>query len=303
LTVHSVASPEGSDFMKKETVLIVGLGEVGQVLFDLFTENHKFEVHGFDVDNRKMQVVADERTLFRNPDVMHICYPCTDQEKFIKTTLQYIKKAKPRLTIVESTVPPTTTHRIYESSKAPIVNSPIRGMHKSIETMKRDIQFWRKYVGGATKQSAAAARRHFQKLGLRTRVLKSPTETELAKLFETIYRAWMIASFQEMHRITRHFGADFDEVAGFIEDTHRADLNKPLHHPNVIGGHCLIPNTELLLKYYSSDFLRLILKSNEKRKIEITDPIVRTEVEKVRKRVKKLEKEARARSRRDQKRG
>ena len=48
--------------------------------------------------------------------------------------------------------------------------------------------------------------------------------------------------------------------------------------PGVIGGHCLIPNTELLLDAYDSEFLRLILKSNEKRKEEVKDEAVKAEV-------------------------
>ena len=51
-----------------------------------------------------------------------------------------------------------------------------------------------------------------------------------------------------------------------LEDVHRVRFNKPLHYPDVIGGHCLIPNAELLLNSYDSKFLRLILKLNEKRK-------------------------------------
>jgi hypothetical protein len=60
--------------------------------------------------------------------------------------------------------------------------------------------------------------------------------------------------------------------------------------PDVIGGHCLIPNAELLLKSYDSMFLRLILDSNEKRKEEIKDKNVKDEVEKIKKRVQALEK-------------
>jgi len=52
----------------------------------------------------------------------------------------------------------------------------------------------------------------------------------------------------------------------------------------------LIPNTELLLKSYDSEFLRLILKSNEKRKEEIKDTTVKTEAEKVAARAEALEK-------------
>lgn len=96
----------------------------------------------------------------------------------------------------------------------------------------------------------------------------------------------MIVCFQETHRISRHYGADFDDVVDMLEDIHRLRLNKPLHYPGVIGGHCLIPNTELLLSVYDSEFLRLILESNEKRKEEITDESTRSEVKKIEKRWK-----------------
>jgi hypothetical protein len=74
-----------------------------------------------------------------------------------------------------------------------------------------------------------------------------------------------------------------------LEDIHRARLNKPIHYPDVIGGHCLIPNAELLLTVYDSEFLRLILESNEKRKREARDKTVRAEIEKVKKRADRLQ--------------
>jgi len=152
--------------------------------------------------------------------------------------------------------------------------------------MKWELKRWTKYVGGSEPKAAEAARKHFEKLGLKTKVLKSSLETEVAKLFETTYRAWMIVCFQEMHRISKFFGADFENVADFLEDTHRVRHDRPVMFPGVIGGHCLILNTELLLKSYDSDFLKLILKSNEKRKEEIKDASIRSEVEKVKKMIK-----------------
>jgi hypothetical protein len=71
--------------------------------------------------------------------------------------------------------------------------------------------------------------------------------------------------------------------------------------PDVIGGHCLIPNTELLLKAYDSEFLRLILKSNEKRKKEVEDKTVKAEVQKVAARAEALEKELTGQKSRSQK--
>jgi len=266
----------------------VGLGEVGRSLFELLKESKKFEVYGWDVDEKKMQDVQ-QGGLPKEVDVLHICYGCRDQESFVKATVDYMRRFRPELTIINSTVPPRTTEKVHTLSGGRIVHSPVRGTHKTRESMKRYLLFLTKYIGGVDYESARLARKHFEMAGLKTKVLKSPVETELAKLFETTYRAWMIACFQEMHRISRLFGAKFDEVVDFLEDTHRVRFDRPIHFPDVIGGHCLIPNVELLLKAYDSEFLRLILESNEKRKMEVMDESVRREVEKIRERVEALQ--------------
>jgi UDP-N-acetyl-D-mannosaminuronate dehydrogenase len=155
--------------------------------------------------------------------------------------------------------------------------------------MKWELKRWTRYIGGADPKAGEAARRHFEKIGMKTKMLRSCTETELAKLFETTYRAWMIACFQEMHRIAKHFKADFDDIVDFLEDTHRVRLDRPVMFPGEIGGHCLIPNTKLLLESYDSEFLRLLLESNEKRKQEMKDPKTKEEAEKIRRRAEKLQ--------------
>jgi len=91
--------------------------------------------------------------------------------------------------------------------------------------------------------------------------------------------------------MSRHFDVDFDEAVDFLEDTHRLRLDRPVMFPGFIGGHCLIPNTELLLNIYDSKFLHLILESNEKRKDEVKDEDVRAEVKKVKRRAEILQRE------------
>lgn len=94
-----------------------------------------------------------------------------------------------------------------------------------------------------------------------------------------------------MHRIAVHFKADFDDVVDFIEDTHRLRLDRPVMFPGEIGGHCILPNTKLLLESYESDFLKLILISNQKRKEEMTDPRIQKEAEEIKKRCENLQKD------------
>jgi len=222
---------------------------------------------------------------------MHICIPYDNRKRFVDIVAGYAKQFKPKLLVIDSTVPPGTTMEVYKRCKCQTAHSPVRGVHESMEGMKSDLKIWTKYIGGANAESGEAATRHFERLGLRTKTLKSCAETELAKLFETTYRAWMIACFQEMHRISRHYHADFDEIVDFIEDTHRVRFDRPVMFPNVIGKHCLIPNIELLLEGCDSELLRLILKSNEKRNEEIKDRNVLAEVRKIEKRAKALERD------------
>jgi UDP-N-acetyl-D-mannosaminuronate dehydrogenase len=278
--------------MVKEKVLVVGLGEVGRPLFELIRESRKFEVYGFDLDAEKMRSIEQsEDTLPPAVDVMHVCIPCVDKEDFVNIVVGYVERFKPKLVIINSTVAPGTTAEIYRriNGSCLVAHSPVRGVHKGEEYMKWELKRWTKYVGGVNEEAAEKAKEHFEKLGLKTKVLKGCLETELAKLFETTYRAWMIVCFQEMHRISRHFGADFDNVVDFIEDTHLVRLDRPVMFPGVIGGHCLIPNTKLLLEAYDSDFLRLILDSNEKRKEEMLNEDVKMEVEKISLRTERLE--------------
>lgn len=277
--------------MAKEKVLVVGLGEAGFPLFELLKENGGFLVYGFDIDKKKMQEIGQE-ALPSKVDTIHVCIPCSNQNMFANTVADHVKRFKPKLAIINNTIPPGTIMEVCKRRGGCLVaHSPVRGVHKSPEYMKSELKRYTKYIGGANAEAARAAKRHFEQLGLKTKVLRSCTETELAKLFETTYRAWMIACFQEMHRISMHFKADFNDVADFLEDTHRIRFDRPLMFPGLIGGHCLIPNTELLLSSYDSELLSLILKSNEKRENELKDKNVQGEVEKVRKRAESLQSE------------
>ncbi len=279
--------------MVQEKVLILGLGEIGHTLFALFNEaKDRFEVYGLDLDEAKMGELDQRKgEIPSRIDTLHVCIPCPVKEKFADIVTAYVQEYKPKLAIIDSTVPPGTTTKVAERCKCLVAHSPSRGVHKSAEHMVWEMKRWTKYVGGATPAAAEAASVHFEKLGLKVKILKSCGETELAKLFETTYRAWMIACFQEMHRISRAFGAEFDETVDFLEDTHRLRFDRPVMFPGVIGGHCLIPNIELLLKAYDSEFLRLILESNEKRKEEVKDKAVEAEIKKVTSRAEALQKE------------
>jgi UDP-N-acetyl-D-mannosaminuronate dehydrogenase len=280
--------------LTKENVLVIGLGEVGRPLYELLEENSSFDAYGLDLNQEKMHEIGQRESDFPSEfRVMHVCIPCFGKSEYVNTVAGYIGRFKPKLVIIDSTVEPGTTTEVYRRcGNCLVAHSPVRGVHKSTEYMKKELRRWTKYIGGTTPEAAQHAKRHFEKLGLKTKILKNCVETELAKLFETTYRAWMIACFQEMHRISSYFGASFDDVADFIEDTHHVRLDRPLMFPSVIGGHCLIQNVQLLLNTYDSKFLEIVLESNEKRKEEVRDKRIMKEIDKIKKKVEVYEKQA-----------
>ena len=186
-----------------QTVLVVGLGEIGGTIFSVLKDSQKFKIYGVDVDKKKMNECGAEEPLsqFNKLDVLHICIPVPNKDKFLGIAKSYIEKYKPRLTIVNSTVPIGTTIELYKQSGGLIAHSPCRGVHKNKEYMKKEFSRWAKYVGGATPEAGIAAQEHFTLAGLKTKVLLNCTDTEFAKLFETTYRTWMIVFFQKMHRL------------------------------------------------------------------------------------------------------
>lgn len=278
--------------MTKENVLIVGLGEIGRSLFEIIVKSDSFAVYGLDSDKKKMlSINQDQKEIPSKIDIMHVCIPCQNQKKFIEAVYDYAKNFKPKIVIINSTVIPGTTQKFYEKYNHLVVHSPVRGVHVNKEHMKWEIKRWKKYIGGTNANSAEAACEHFNKIGLKVKKLKSCTESELAKLFETTYRAWMITCFQEMHRISQSCSGNFDDIVDFLEDTHRVRLDRPIMFPDYIGGHCLIPNTKLLLEFYDSNLLRLVLESNKRRLYEIKDSQTRQEIEKINRRAINLQKE------------
>lgn len=278
--------------MPKESIIVVGLGEIGRPLFELIVESKKFLAYGLDIKKEKMlSINQNPKKIPSKIDIMHICIPYKNHLEFLNIVIDYITKFKPKLVIINSTVSVGVTKKIFEQCNCLVAHSPVRGVHRDINHMKWEIKRWTKYIGGVTQKATQIACDHFKKIGLNVRKLKSSTESELAKLFETTYRAWMITCFQEMHRISKSFSGDFNDIVDFLEDTHRIRFDRPIMFPDYIGGHCLIPNTKLLLDTYDSELLKLILKSNEKRLIEIKDEGIKKEIKKINKRAINLQKE------------
>jgi len=231
------------------TVVVVGLGEVGRPLLELASARHK--AVGLDV--------APPTERVERVDVMHVCYPFEIKD-FVGETARYIERFAPGVTIVNSTVGVGTTRAIAERTGTAVVHSPVRGKHVR---MRDELLNYTKFIGAIDLASGKHAAEHFESMGIRTRVLSSPEATELAKLTETTYFGLMIAWAQEVERYCDRLGQDYEEVVAFYEEVKFFPPVK--YFPGVIGGHCVMPNIEILSRLDQSEMLTAIKSSNQKK--------------------------------------
>ena len=230
-------------------IVVVGLGEVGKPIFKLVSKHH--EAVGVDVSP------ADERV--GEVDVLHVCYPFGIKD-FEGETARYIELFRPQLTIINSTVGVGTTRTLAERTGAAVVHSPVRGKHAR---MHDELLRYTKFVGAIDPASGEQAAKHFESIGMKTKILSSPEATELAKLTETTYFGLLIAWAQEVERYCDQLGQEYDEITSFHEEV---SFFPPVKYvPGVIGGHCVMANIEILSRLDHSDLLKAIQSSNKKK--------------------------------------
>jgi len=234
-----------------ETIAIIGLGEVGTPLLELVGQSG---LNAVGVDVAPIDLPARGTA-----SVMHVCYPF-EVDDFVGETVRYFDLLRPALTVIESTVAVGTTRAIHERTGSAIVHSPIRGKHAR---MLSELTHYDKFIGPIDAASSAAASRHFEALGMTTRLLSSPEASELAKLTETTYFGLLIAWAQEVERYCNRVGVDYDEVVAIYEEVGYFPPVK--FFPGVIGGHCVMPNIEILKEIGDTALLQAVRWSNEEK--------------------------------------
>jgi UDP-glucose 6-dehydrogenase len=206
-----------------------------------------------------------ERREFDEPiGAMHLCFPFTRQEDFEAIALSYIERFQPELTIINSTVVPGTSRQIAEQAGVPIVYSPVRGKHVR---MAQDLLKYRKFVAATNDEAANRAAEHFRAAGLTTQCISKLETLELAKLGETTYFGVLIAFAQELNRYANRVDADYAEALDLFDEVDYLPRTK--FYPGFIGGHCVIPNIQLLRTLASSPLLEAVLESNRSRAGEL----------------------------------
>ena len=241
------------------TDIILGMGEVGETLFDLLVDR-KFDCIGIDLDDSKCKNYT-ENEIIENPQYLHVCLP-GELEKFTDIVIEWINKIKNiQVAVIHSTVKPGTTKTIQEKSSIPILFSPVRGVHRRFLD---DIKKYTKFISFDGTEINSKIKKDLENRFEKVDWMSTTKTAELAKiLVDTTYYGWLINYAQITKMICEKENVDFDEMWKFADEIHENLGNRPKMFPGIIGGHCVIPNLNLV-EYENLDMIKIVNEMYEK---------------------------------------
>jgi len=229
--------------MKKDVV--AGLGEIGLPILKLFSK--KSITVGFDINEKLMNSSKFKKFESYPTSFLHIAIPVS--KNFSSNIISLSKKFSPECIVIHSTIGPGTTKVLQKKLNIPIIYSATRGVHRS---MQKDLKRYTKFFAissNAPKNKWATSTfvKKMKKCGIKTKKMSKPETLELAKIIcDTSYLGWLINYSQVSNVIAKNYGVNYDEMWSFSDEIHKFLGNRPKMYPGYIGGHCVIPNLELI---------------------------------------------------------
>ena len=258
--------------LKNTKDVVVGLGEIGMPILKLLSKS--VNVVGYDKNIKLMNRKKFEKFQSIETCFIHICIPFN--KDFLDNVKTFFKKFKPQGIVIHSTIPPSTTKKLQSALSIPIIYSPTRGVHKRMLTdLKRYTKFFSIYDSSSrfdwTKKQFVY---RFKNAGVKTKRMSNPLTLELAKiLVDTSYYGWLITYSQLSNMIAIKNKVNYDEMWTFADEIHKILGNRPKMFPGYIGGHCVIPNLDLisdktlnLIKEINSDYAKILRKRRKQGK-------------------------------------
>lgn len=240
----------------RKKIGILGYGEIGSSLDALYKE-------------KQIETIIKDKNddvVFPLLNVLNVCIPYSDS--FVDIIKQEVEQAKPNLTIIHSTVSIGTTTKLFNSlnEKYSIVHSPIRGNHPDLT---RSLKTFVKYISSPSPKALSLAALHLRELGMSISTCNRFEKTEAAKLLCTTYYGLCIAWHNEIKKVCDLYEINVDFIKNWNDTYNKgysalnlSKFSRPILDPpenNKIGGHCVIPNAELLDLIIDSKLIKEII--------------------------------------------
>lgn len=202
-------------------------------------------------------------------DVVHVCIPFKESNQFVYAVDNVLKShGKGALVFIHSTVEVGTTNKLHTLGYKFVVHAPVRGLHPNLA---EGIKTFPMFVGADFAGAGRKAGEHLEAMGIEPIILYKSETSELLKLLDTTYYGICIAYHAYAKTLCEKHSVNFDMVMGEANRTYNDGYTKlgkknvvrpVLHAPQgPIGGHCVVPNAELLERQFGTDpILQAILR-------------------------------------------
>ena len=252
------------DLSKKD--VLAGLGEIGMPLLQIISK--VIPAVGYDINHNLIDKNKFDKYKNLETSFLHICIPFT--KNFSANVIALYRKFKPECIVIHSTVSPNITKKLQALLPIPVIYSATRGVHKRmVYDLKRYTKFYAIEPNAPMASWASSTfSRVMKKCGIKTKKMSSPVTLELAKIVvDTSYYGWLINYAQLSNMIAIENKVDYDEMWSFADEIHKFLGNRPKMFPGFIGGHCILPNLDLikddtlnLIKEINSDYAKILKK-------------------------------------------
>jgi hypothetical protein len=242
---------------KESKILIVGCGEIGGSWFNLFLEQGFINIQRLD----------PEKGLIPNWnkfDIVMICFPFTD--KFVNEIAEIESKFEFTYMLIESSISPFILNNLrLNYDKHTYIHSPCRGTHPDlVKHLHQFVKFVAPVNSLQELETRIFASHFYPLLNIRYDLFHCSDETAMAKIVNTTWYAMEIAFSIQMKQFCDIYGLDFNEVyvksmatdkigriynlteGGRYMCKEEDRIDRPVMRPGIIGGHCCMPNIELL---------------------------------------------------------
>jgi len=192
-------------------------------------------------------------------DILHVCIPYSDS--FVREVFLEAVNSRAKIVIIHSTVSHGTTAEIYYNlnffdgkvtHRIEVVHSPVIGVHPNLY---EGLMTFKKWIGYDHPSPGAIA--HLCDLGMQVYPVEGSRVTELLKLLCTTYYGKCIAFTWDAKKILLENGVSFDFFGEWNENYNEGYKKLGMDHvarpilkaeDTKIGGHCVVPNAEILKK-------------------------------------------------------
>lgn len=240
-----------------ETTLIIGRGEVGNSLYQVLKE--KYPVWCDDT-RKELRIMKDCPSTF---DVLHVC--TRHGADFIPNVQAWMKKYRPRIVNICTTVPPGIMEELEKSADG-FCHSTTRGLHPNLA---ESIKLIPKHVGGTMAPELA---QYFEKAGIPCVTHARARTTALLHILNNVHYGVNLIFADEAARLCRRYGVDYFDYMLYTKSNNDgyADLGHPTKVRPIltppggrIGGHCVAHSATLIPEEERTELFNRVASYNE----------------------------------------